>query len=171
MLSNEYKRFVHYADYAYNFMRKSYPFYNPTMYDKDELFNVCWETGNWKKYLDRSAFFVSSIMKYDMMQYMERQKFGRQHKVKKFQVTRIGEDFDIFIEYPDDLELVDYVVFLFMKIRNPEMRLVAITKIFGEFSDEAIAKKFNNSREAIRLQNIKSINVLEKQLSLSKTFQ
>jgi len=146
--SGKIEQFFRYADYAFNLMKRSYP-YNATFYDRDELINVCWLTGHWLRYIDRSDYWISTIMKFDMMQYMNAGRFGREHKKKHFQMTRIDGNFNISVDYLDSEEMVDDCLSMFGKIENPRIRVMAILNILAGFTTIEIAERFGCTQQNI----------------------
>jgi len=146
--SGTIERFFRYADYAFNLMKRVYP-YNETFYDRDELVNVCWLTGHWLRYLDRSDYWISTVMKFDMMQYMNAGRFGREHKKKHFQLTPIDGNFDIAIEYPDIEETIDDCLDIFARIENPGIRVMAILNILAGLTTVEIAERFGCTQQNV----------------------
>lgn len=150
--ANNLDRFFNCANLAYFLMWNSYGFYNDTMYDKEELINVCWETGHWLRYLDKSDYYIAWKMRHDMVQYMRNQLFGRFHKVKKFRLFSLNSiDLNNFVVHCDVrwAELIDEYLAKVSRIESVRLKIIFILKHLGKLTDKEIAKRFNCTHQNI----------------------
>jgi len=135
-IHTENDKFFSLAEKAFRWMRRSYK-YNDTMFDKDELINVCWLTGHWRRYLDKTDCWITSVMKYDMIQYLRK----KSRPPRRGTVDRISEPLEDLIQR----DLIRDLLFGLKKIN----RMMLLLHCLCDYTYKEIAEIFGTDERAV----------------------
>ena len=159
----EDERFLKLAPQALN-LTKHRCKYPRTFFDDDEVINMCYAYGYWRKYVTAAQNTFIWIISHSMIILLNKQIFGRENKrwmgrcrpdIEKNMTIRTLIDEDIAIQsrepdpyyYASQLDTVENIFGLVI----PKYRYESVLYFLGGYSCQQIGRKLNCAGETVRL--------------------
>ena len=115
-------RFLSLANSKAKFILKTYP--AKFLYEKDELVNAAWVSGEWLNYINLSDINLKVIIKFSMLKYINRTI----KKIKPFYYNIY--DYELITENKKLMDIRDELIYLFKKAKLSYIDIQILKRYF-----------------------------------------